>query len=47
MPRAKIKQWEVGRAFNKAIKEKFDAKGIEIPFPQITIHMVKEEKSLC
>ncbi len=37
-----IKQWEVGRAFNKAIKEKFDAKGIEIPFPQTTVHMVKE-----
>ena len=42
-----IKQWEVGRAFNKAIKEKFDAKGIEIPFPQTTVHMVKDEKSLC
>lgn len=37
-----IKQWEVGRAFNKAIKEKFDAKGIEIPFPQTTVHMIKE-----
>lgn len=40
-----IKQWEVGRIYNKAIKEKFDAKGIEIPFPQTTIHVMKQEIS--
>ncbi len=34
-----IKQWEVGRAFNLKIKEKFDELGIEIPFPQRTIHI--------
>ena len=33
-----IKQWEVGRAFNKRIKERFDELGIEIPFPQITVN---------
>ena len=37
-----VKQWEVGRAFNLRIKEKFDELGIEIPFPQIVVH--KDEK---
>lgn len=36
-----IKQWEVGRAFNLRIKEKFDELGIEIPFPQQTVHVEK------
>lgn len=39
-----IKQWEVGREFNKFIKKKFDEKGIEIPFPQRTVHIVKDEE---
>ena len=34
-----MKQWEVGRAFNLRIKEKFDELGIEIPFPQTTVHI--------
>lgn len=33
-----IKQWEVGREFNRRLKRAFDEKGIEIPFPQRTIH---------
>lgn len=33
-----VKQWDVGRAFNLRIKEKFDELGIEIPFPQMVIH---------
>ena len=32
-------QWLVGREFNKRIKETFDKKGIEFPFPQRTIHI--------
>lgn len=39
-----IKQWEVGREFNKYIKQKFDAVGIEIPFPQRTLHVVNDEQ---
>jgi moderate conductance mechanosensitive channel len=27
------KQWRVGREMNRRIKNRFDAKGIEIPFP--------------
>ena len=40
-----IKQLEVGRAFNKAIKDKFDEKGIEIPFPQRTVYLVNETEN--
>lgn len=32
-----IKQWEVGRAFNGRMKKAFDARGVEIPFPQRTV----------
>ena len=38
-----IKQWYVGREFNKAVKKRFDELGIEIPFPQRSIHIVKDE----
>ena len=40
-----IKQWEVGREFNKYIKQKFDENGIDIPFPQLTMHMINEVKN--
>lgn len=33
-----IKQWEVGREFNRRIKKRFDELGIEIPFPHLTIY---------
>ena len=41
-----IKQWEVGRAFNQEIKRKFDEVGIEIPFPQCSLHMVEPTKDV-
>lgn len=41
-----IKQWEVGRAFNQEIKRKFDEVGIEIPFPQCSVHMVEPPKDI-
>ncbi|POF28469.1 mechanosensitive ion channel domain-containing protein [Roseibium marinum] len=41
--RARIKttpgdQWSVGRAYNEFVKEVFDERSIEIPFPQVTYH---------
>ncbi|WP_226629109.1 mechanosensitive ion channel domain-containing protein [Alloyangia pacifica] len=42
--RARIKcvpgtQWGVGRAYNGVVKEVFDARGIEIPFPHQTLYL--------
>jgi small conductance mechanosensitive channel len=39
-----IKQWGVGREFNRRLKKKFDEKNIEIPFPHLTLYM-GEDKS--
>jgi small-conductance mechanosensitive channel len=41
--RARIKttpgdQWSVGRAYNEFVKQVFDERNIEIPFPQVTYH---------
>jgi small conductance mechanosensitive channel len=33
-----IKQWAVGREFNRRMKKRFDELGIEIPFPHRTIY---------
>lgn len=33
-----IKQWAVGREFNRRMKKRFDELGIEIPFPQRAVH---------
>lgn len=32
-----LKQWEVARELRRRIKKRFDADGIEIPFPQVTL----------
>ncbi|MEQ8357981.1 MAG: mechanosensitive ion channel family protein [Cytophagales bacterium] len=37
-------QWKVMREFNKRLKDEFDKKGIEIPFPQRTIHHIGQSK---
>lgn len=34
-----IKQWGVGREFNRRMKKRFDELGIEIPFPHRTIYL--------
>jgi len=36
-----IEQWNVKREFLKRLKSAFDQRGIEIPFPQLTVHMPK------
>jgi len=33
-----IQQWNVKREYLKRLKAAFDARGIEIPFPQLTVH---------
>ena len=46
--RARIKclpgtQWAIGRAYNEIVKEVFDATGIEIPFPHMTVYMGQDK----
>ncbi len=38
-----IKQWHVGREFNRRIKKAFDEKDIEIPFPHLTLYMGQDK----
>jgi small conductance mechanosensitive channel len=33
-----IKQWNIGREFNRRMKKAFDERGIEIPFPHQTLY---------
>lgn len=33
-----IQQWRIGREFNRRMKQVFDARGIEIPFPHRTVY---------
>jgi small conductance mechanosensitive channel len=33
------KQWEIGRELRRRLKKAFDAQGIEMPFPQRTLHI--------
>lgn len=34
-----IRQWRVGRELRRRIKKAFDARGIEIPFPHLTLYL--------
>lgn len=38
-----IQQWRVGREFNRRLKAAFDAEGIEIPFPHMTVYMGEDK----
>jgi small conductance mechanosensitive channel len=35
------RQWDVKRELNRRLKKRFDSEGIEIPFPQRTVHVRK------
>ena len=37
-----LRQWEIKREFNRRIKIVFDREGVEIPFPQRTVHLPRE-----
>jgi len=39
-------QWEAAREFRRRLKNRFDAEGIEIPYPQRTIHVRRGDPSL-
>lgn len=39
-----IKQWRIGREFNRRLKKKFDEKNIEIPFPHMTVYMGEDKQ---
>jgi len=34
-----IRQWAVGREFNRLLKKRFDEEGISIPFPHVTLYV--------
>ena len=36
------RQWEIGRAYRRILKQKFDERGIDIPIPQIQVHQAKD-----
>jgi len=40
-----IQQWNVKREYLRRLKKAFDARGIEIPFPQLTVHAPFLEKN--
>ena len=39
-----IRQWAVGREFNKRLKKRFDEKNIEIPFPHMTLYVGQDKE---
>jgi moderate conductance mechanosensitive channel len=39
-----VKQWRVGREFNRRLKMKFDELNIEMPFPHLTVYPGKDKK---
>jgi small conductance mechanosensitive channel len=39
-----LKQWAVGREFNRRMKRRFDELGIEMPFPHRTIYFGEDKQ---
>jgi small conductance mechanosensitive channel len=42
---APLEQWNVRREYLRRLKTAFDRAGIEIPFPQLTIHSMAESRA--
>jgi small conductance mechanosensitive channel len=42
-----IKQWDVGREYRRRLKYRFDAEGIEIPFPHRSIYIGESGKPIA
>lgn len=40
-----IKQWALGREYNRRLKKRFDQEGIEIPFPHLTLYMGQDKQN--
>jgi small conductance mechanosensitive channel len=40
-----VDYWAVKFDFTKSVKEKFDAEGVSIPFPQRDVHLFQESAS--
>lgn len=38
-----IRQWAVGREFNRRLKKRFDERNIEIPFPHVTLYLGQDK----
>jgi small conductance mechanosensitive channel len=41
-----IEQWAVGREYRRRLKKAFDAEGIEIPFPHLSLYAGADTKPL-
>lgn len=41
-----LRQWEVGREFRRRIKNRFDERGIEIPFPHLSLYWGEASKPM-
>ncbi|NYT59878.1 mechanosensitive ion channel [Alcaligenaceae bacterium] len=37
-------QWAIQRGFNRLVKQRFDAAGIELPYPQAVLHFGRDKK---
>lgn len=41
-----LKQWEIGREFNRRLKAAFDKEGVEIPFPHVSLYAGEATKPI-